>query len=163
LGARFVLSLSSPGFLRGDIGIPAGGIERVMSLFLQMNMADSERMAGVLESIGYSCTEDASDADVLIYNTCSIREKAETKVYSALGRQAKRKRQHGNLKIVVAGCVAKQEGEQLLRRVPEVDLVMGGCPGWWTAGGKSLIGLILVKETIVCNIPSSITSSVRSG
>mmetsp|Transcript_21797 Transcript_21797/g.54947 ORF Transcript_21797/g.54947 Transcript_21797/m.54947 type:complete len:240 (+) Transcript_21797:53-772(+) len=91
----------------------------------QMNMADSERMAGVLESAGYSCTEDAGDADVLIYNTCSIREKAESKVYSALGRQAKRKRQHGGLKIVVAGCVAKQEAEQLLRRVPEVDLVMG--------------------------------------
>lgn len=91
----------------------------------QMNLADSERMAGVLEAKGYSCTEDASDADVLIYNTCSIREKAEMKVYSALGRQAKRKRAQGNLKIVVAGCVAKQEGEQLLRRVPEVDLVMG--------------------------------------
>lgn len=106
--------------------VNAGGKKFHIHTFgCQMNMADSERMAGVLESIGYSCTEDASDADVLIYNTCSIREKAETKVYSALGRQAKRKRQHGNLKIVVAGCVAKQEGEQLLRRVPEVDLVMG--------------------------------------
>lgn len=92
----------------------------------QMNLADSERMAGVLESLGYSCAEEASDADVLIYNTCSIREKAEMKLYSALGRQAKRKRQHmGDLKIVVAGCVAAQEGEALLRRVPELDLVMG--------------------------------------
>ena len=54
---------------------------------LQMNMADSERMAGVLESVGYQCADDASDADVLIYNTCSIRDKAEQKVYSALGRQ----------------------------------------------------------------------------
>ena len=52
-----------------------------------MNMADSERMAGVLESVGYQCADDASDADVLIYNTCSIRDKAEQKVYSALGRQ----------------------------------------------------------------------------
>ncbi|GAB4824102.1 hypothetical protein N2152v2_011148 [Parachlorella kessleri] len=92
----------------------------------QMNLADSERMAGVLESIGYSCAEDPSAADVLIYNTCSIREKAEQKLYSALGKQAKRKRQHmGDLKIVVAGCVAAQEGQELLRRVPEVDLVMG--------------------------------------
>jgi len=57
---------------------------------------------------------------------CSIREKAELKLYSALGKQAKRKRQHmGDLKIVVAGCVAAQEGQTLLRRVPEVDLVMG--------------------------------------
>lgn len=53
----------------------------------QMNLADSERMAGVLESVGYSCANDASDADVLIYNTCSIRDKAEQKVYSALGKQ----------------------------------------------------------------------------
>lgn len=55
--------------------------------FLQMNLADSERMAGVLESVGYECSEDPAKADVLIYNTCSIREKAEVKVYSALGKQ----------------------------------------------------------------------------
>lgn len=92
----------------------------------QMNLADSERMAGALEKAGYQCVLDPSEADVLVYNTCSIREKAEVKVYSALGRQAKRKRARmGDLKIVVAGCVAQQEGEQLLRRVPEVDLVMG--------------------------------------
>lgn len=53
----------------------------------QMNLADSERMAGVLESLGYACAEEANDADVLIYNTCSIREKAENKLYSALGKQ----------------------------------------------------------------------------
>jgi tRNA-2-methylthio-N6-dimethylallyladenosine synthase len=92
----------------------------------QMNSADSERMAGALEASGYKCTTDPSTADVLIYNTCSIRQKAENKVYSALGRQAQRKRQHfKNVKIVVAGCVAQQEGKALLRRVPEVDVVMG--------------------------------------
>ena len=92
----------------------------------QMNMADSERMAGVLEKMGYSNSTDPNDANVLVYNTCSIREKAEVKVYSALGEQAKRKQKEGtDLKVVVAGCVATQEGEQLLRRVPEVDLVMG--------------------------------------
>lgn len=57
----------------------------------QMNLADSERMAGVLEAAGYACAEDANDADVLVYNTCSIRDKAEQKVYSALGRQVRRK------------------------------------------------------------------------
>ncbi|KAL6760225.1 hypothetical protein V8C86DRAFT_2559249 [Haematococcus lacustris] len=92
----------------------------------QMNMADSERMAGCLETAGYECVEDANHADVLIYNTCSIREKAELKVYSALGKQAKRKRTAGTeLKVVVAGCVAQQEGAAMLRRVPEVDIVMG--------------------------------------
>lgn len=57
-----------------------------------MNLADSERMAGVLEDSGYVCAADASEADVIVYNTCSIREKAETKVYSALGRQVRRLR-----------------------------------------------------------------------
>jgi len=91
----------------------------------QMNLSDSERMAGVLETMGYMNTEDPDSADLLVYNTCSIRDKAEQKVYSALGRQAKRKRDDPNLRIVVAGCVAQQEGNTLLRRVPEVDLVMG--------------------------------------
>ncbi|CAL5229412.1 g12733 [Coccomyxa viridis] len=82
-------------------------------------------MAGTLESAGYTCAEDVSDADVIVYNTCSIRDKAEQKVYSAVGKQAKRKRNNmGGLKIVVAGCVAAQEGETLLRRVPELDLVL---------------------------------------
>ena len=56
-----------------------------------MNLADSERMAGVLEAAGYRCAEDASDAHVLVYNTCSIRDKAEQKVYSALGKQVRGK------------------------------------------------------------------------
>ena len=54
-----------------------------------MNLADSERMAGVLEAAGYRCADDASDAQVLVYNTCSIRDKAEQKVYSALGKQVR--------------------------------------------------------------------------
>lgn len=92
----------------------------------QMNSADSERMAGVLETLGYTCVEDQESADVLVFNTCSIREKAEDKVYSALGPSAGRKRRQGmDVKIVVAGCVAQQEGEALLRRVPEIDIVMG--------------------------------------
>ena len=91
----------------------------------QMNKADSERMAGVLENMGYGFTEDPEAADLVLYNTCSIRDNAEHKVYSYLGRQAKRKRDNPNLTIVVAGCVAQQEGAALLRRVPELDLVMG--------------------------------------
>lgn len=103
----------------------AEGTYWIRTFGCQMNLADTERMAGVLETMGYVNTQDPDAADVLVYNTCSIRDKAEQKVYSALGRQAKRKRENPNLKIVVAGCVAQQEGETLLRRVPEVDLVMG--------------------------------------
>ena len=91
----------------------------------QMNKADSERMAGILEARGYAPGQDEHSADLVVYNTCSIRDSAEQKVYSYLGRQAIRKRANPNLILVVAGCVAQQEGESLLRRVPELDLVMG--------------------------------------
>ncbi|MGA0254039.1 MAG: tRNA (N6-isopentenyl adenosine(37)-C2)-methylthiotransferase MiaB, partial [Vulcanococcus sp.] len=91
----------------------------------QMNKADSERMAGILESMGYSEATAELEADLVLYNTCTIRDNAEQKVYSYLGRQAQRKRVNPNLTLVVAGCVAQQEGESLLRRVPELDLVMG--------------------------------------
>ncbi|NJL85598.1 MAG: tRNA (N6-isopentenyl adenosine(37)-C2)-methylthiotransferase MiaB [Leptolyngbyaceae cyanobacterium SM1_1_3] len=91
----------------------------------QMNKADSERMAGVLDDMGFEWTEDANTADLILYNTCTIRDNAEQKVYSYLGRQAKRKHEQPDLTLIVAGCVAQQEGESLLRRVPELDLVMG--------------------------------------
>jgi tRNA-2-methylthio-N6-dimethylallyladenosine synthase len=90
-----------------------------------MNKADSERMAGILEEMGFHWAEDPNQADVILYNTCTIRDNAEQKVYSYLGRQAKRKHEQPDLTLIVAGCVAQQEGEALLRRVPELDLVMG--------------------------------------
>jgi tRNA-2-methylthio-N6-dimethylallyladenosine synthase len=91
----------------------------------QMNKADSERMAGILEAMGFEWADDPNDAKLVLYNTCTIRDNAEQKVYSYLGRQAKRKHAEPDLTLIVAGCVAQQEGEQLLRRVPELDLVMG--------------------------------------
>ncbi|OAB58777.1 tRNA-2-methylthio-N(6)-dimethylallyladenosine synthase MiaB [Phormidium willei BDU 130791] len=91
----------------------------------QMNKADSERMAGILETLNFQSTDDPNSADLVLYNTCTIRDNAEQKVYSYLGRQAKRKQNDPNLILAVAGCVAQQEGESLLRRVPELDLVMG--------------------------------------
>ncbi|HEY9761541.1 MAG TPA: tRNA (N6-isopentenyl adenosine(37)-C2)-methylthiotransferase MiaB [Trichocoleus sp.] len=91
----------------------------------QMNKADSERMAGILDTMGMEWAEDPNQADVILYNTCTIRDNAEQKVYSYLGRQAKRKQEEPGLTLIVAGCVAQQEGESLLRRVPELDLVMG--------------------------------------
>jgi tRNA-2-methylthio-N6-dimethylallyladenosine synthase len=91
----------------------------------QMNKADSERMAGILETLNFEPSDDPNQADLILYNTCTIRDNAEQKVYSYLGRQAKRKHENPDLILVVAGCVAQQEGEALLRRVPELDLVMG--------------------------------------
>lgn len=97
----------------------------IVTFGCQMNKADSERMAGILEEMDFQWTAEPNDADLVLYNTCTIRDNAEQKVYSYLGRQAKRKHQKPDLTLVVAGCVAQQEGEQLLRRVPELDLVMG--------------------------------------
>ena len=111
------LSTTSPAAQRGSYWITTFGC--------QMNKADSERMAGILESMGYSEATAELEADLVLYNTCTIRDNAEQKVYSYLGRQAQRKRVNPNLTLVVAGCVAQQEGESLLRRVPELDLVMG--------------------------------------
>jgi tRNA-2-methylthio-N6-dimethylallyladenosine synthase len=97
----------------------------IITFGCQMNKADSERMAGILETMGFEWTATPDDADLILYNTCTIRDNAEQKVYSYLGRQAKRKQAQPDLTLVVAGCVAQQEGENLLRRVPELDLVMG--------------------------------------
>jgi tRNA-2-methylthio-N6-dimethylallyladenosine synthase len=91
----------------------------------QMNKADSERMAGILETMGFEYEDNAEVADLILYNTCTIRDQAEQKVYSYLGKQAIRKKTNPDLTLIVAGCVAQQEGEALLRRVPELDLVMG--------------------------------------
>lgn len=90
-----------------------------------MNLADSERMAGALDAAGWGWTDDADAASVVIYNTCSIRDKAEQKVYSALGTPAKAKRAGRDVTLVLAGCVGAQEGAALLTRVPELDIVMG--------------------------------------
>uniref|UniRef100_A0A0G4HEZ9 Uncharacterized protein n=1 Tax=Chromera velia CCMP2878 TaxID=1169474 RepID=A0A0G4HEZ9_9ALVE len=97
----------------------------VETMGCQMNKADSERMKGQLESLGFEETEKQGEADVVVLNTCSIRDRAEQKVYSQLGPYAARKRSGEDVALVVAGCVAQQEAESLLRRVPEVDLVMG--------------------------------------
>ena len=93
----------------------------------QMNVHDSERMAGLLEQAGFEPTEDAVDADVVVINTCSVRERAEEKLYTRLGELAQIKTAHGHGPIVaVAGCVAQQEGEAILRRSGGVADVVAG-------------------------------------
>jgi tRNA-2-methylthio-N6-dimethylallyladenosine synthase len=91
----------------------------------QMNEYDSARMADVLAAAAFSATDDPREADLLLMNTCSVREKAQEKVFSLLGewRQLKAERQH--VVIGVGGCVASQEGEAITRRAPFVDLVFG--------------------------------------
>ncbi len=92
----------------------------------QMNEYDSDKMADVLAaSHGLELTDDESEADVILLNTCSIREKAQEKVFSQLGRWKALKKDRPNLVIGVGGCVASQEGEALVKRAPQVDLVFG--------------------------------------
>ena len=91
----------------------------------QMNVYDSERMAEALGGEGYIETKTAEDADMILLNTCHIREKAAEKVYSELGRLKPLKDLNPDLKIGVAGCVAQAEGEEIMRRQPAVDLVVG--------------------------------------
>jgi tRNA-2-methylthio-N6-dimethylallyladenosine synthase len=95
----------------------------------QMNVYDSERMRDVLGPLGYAVTDKPDDADLVILNTCHIREKATEKVYSEVGRlRAHKERRASEGKattIAIAGCVAQAEGEEIIRRAPEVDLVVG--------------------------------------
>ena len=92
----------------------------------QMNEYDSARMGDVLGSAaGLEPTNDPAEADVLLMNTCSVREKAEDKVYSLLGEWRDLKKQKPHVLIGVGGCVASQEGDAITRRAPYVDLVFG--------------------------------------
>ncbi|EED91777.1 hypothetical protein THAPSDRAFT_41246 [Thalassiosira pseudonana CCMP1335] len=113
--------------------IPNAKYYKILTAGCQMNVADSERIMGVLEGeLGLTSLDDTEEntnkqttPDILLLNTCTIRDHAEQKVYDALGPYASLKRDGKPLAIVVAGCVAQQEGEALLRRFPEIDLVLG--------------------------------------
>lgn len=101
----------------------------IKSYGCQMNAYDSDRMKDVLAPLGYEVTENQEDADLIILNTCHIREKAAEKVYSELGRIRERKQEREKegkqTLIAVAGCVAQAEGEEVMRRAPYVDMVFG--------------------------------------
>jgi len=132
-----------------DAGSPAGAGKSfyIETFGCQMNVHDSEKVAGVLLARGYEAAPSAADADLMLYNTCSIREKAAQKVFSRLGewRGAKRKI------IGVLGCLAQQEGEEIFERAPWVSLVCGSASyrklpelvAELEAGGRRVMGLDL--------------------
>jgi tRNA-2-methylthio-N6-dimethylallyladenosine synthase len=91
----------------------------------QMNQYDSERIAQVMGRANYTLTDEPANADLILLNTCSVRDKAEQKVYSALGSWREIKQQKSSVIIGVGGCVAQQEGDRLLKRVAHLDLVFG--------------------------------------
>jgi tRNA-2-methylthio-N6-dimethylallyladenosine synthase len=91
----------------------------------QMNVSDSEKIVALLKGVGYRHTHDSSLADLIILNTCSVRAKAEQKVYSRLGKFKGLKKRNRHLILGIGGCVAQQEGERLLAIVPYLDIVFG--------------------------------------
>jgi tRNA-2-methylthio-N6-dimethylallyladenosine synthase len=107
----------------------------------QMNVYDSTRMVEAMQADGYVTTDKADDADMVLINTCHIREKASEKLFSDLGRLRPLKAAKPDLKITVAGCVAQAEGAEILRRAPQVDVVVGPqsyhrLPDMLRAGGQ---------------------------
>ena len=90
-----------------------------------MNVHDSEKICGILHDSGYQKAEDMKSADVIVLNTCSVREKPEQKIYSELGRIKKIKAQNPHLIVAVCGCVAQQEKEELFKKSPVPDLIIG--------------------------------------
>ena len=98
---------------------------KLVTFGCQANELDSARMAGILARQGYTLTEDEAEADLVILNGCSIREKAEQKLFSRLGTLQALKTKNPRLRLGVAGCLAQREGEALLKRFPYLDLVVG--------------------------------------
>src|ERR687883_978327 len=91
----------------------------------QMNVLDSELVVGSLRRQGYELTHEAADADVILFNTCSVRQHAEDKIYSALGRLRGHKRRHPEKVVGVLGCMAQKDQELIRRRAPHVDIICG--------------------------------------
>lgn len=97
----------------------------IETLGCQMNKSDSEKILGILETVGYSETKNPREAALLMINTCSIRAASEDKAYSHLGVWGKWKRSNSELKIAICGCVAQQTKEEIFRRAPYIDLIFG--------------------------------------
>ena len=104
---------------------PAGRTYQVRTYGCQMNVHDSERLAGLLEAAGYRRAADGADADVVVFNTCAVRENADNKLYGNLSHLAPRKQAEPDMQIAVGGCLAQKDREHLLRKAPWVDVVFG--------------------------------------
>src|SRR5437667_1199295 len=91
----------------------------------QMNVLDSELVVGALRRLGYEITHEARDADLILFNTCSVRQHAEDKIYSALGRLRGHKQAHPEKVIGVLGCMAQKDQDLIKKRAPFVDVICG--------------------------------------
>jgi tRNA-2-methylthio-N6-dimethylallyladenosine synthase len=103
----------------------AGRTYQVRTYGCQMNVHDSERLAGLLEAAGYRRAADGADADVVVFNTCAVRENADNKLYGNLSHLAPRKKADPDMQIAVGGCLAQKDRDAVLRQAPWVDVVFG--------------------------------------
>jgi tRNA-2-methylthio-N6-dimethylallyladenosine synthase len=141
----------------------------------QMNVYDSQRMADVLAAVGFEEAAAPESADLVILNTCHIREKAAEKVYSEVGKlrrlKSEREGQGGSLRIAVAGCVAQAEGEEMVRRAPAVDLVfgpqtyhrLGQFMAMLDAGQRQLVETALPTEAKFAHLDAAAAAAPRAG
>ncbi len=118
----------------------------------QMNELDSELVAGQLRALGYSFTTDPERADVVLYNTCSVRERAEQKVWSRLGELRVRKAEQPGLVVGVLGCLAERDGVDLIKRMPVVDIMCG--PGELDKLPSLLDNAVRTRESFVADSPA---------
>jgi len=118
----------------------------------QMNELDSELVAGSLSALGYRFTGDSDEADIVLYNTCSVRERAEQKVWSRLGEMKIRKNDQPGLVVGVLGCMAERDGEDLIARMPVVDLMCG--PSELDKLPELLDNAVRTKTSLAVNDPA---------
>lgn len=114
--------------VRADSETPAGVAVRtyqVRTYGCQMNVHDSERLSGLLEAAGYARAADGQDADIVVFNTCAVRENADNKLYGNLSHLAPRKAGDPNMQIAVGGCLAQKDRDTVLKKAPWVDVVFG--------------------------------------
>ncbi|MBL4697491.1 MAG: hypothetical protein JKX70_01515, partial [Phycisphaerales bacterium] len=119
----------------------------------QMNELDSELVAGSLGALGYRFTSDSDKADIVLYNTCSVRERAEQKVWSRLGEMRKRKLKQPDLVVGVLGCMAERDGKDLIARMPVVDVMCG--PSELDKLPELVDNAVRTKTSLAVNDPES--------
>ena len=140
---------------------------KILTYGCQMNVADSERMAGQLKKIGYTSTEDFSDADLILINTCCVRAAAEDKVYGKIGEIKNFKRQKPSMIFGITGCMAQKEGENLIRRAPHIDFVLGtgqaGELAHVVEGLETLRGHVVNTSNVSGKIDIEKISPIRGG
>src|SRR5919202_1828732 len=107
------------------VGVPAPKSYEIRTYGCQMNVHDSERLSGLLEEAGYVRAEQPDAADVVVFNTCAVRENADNRLYGNLGHLAPVKARREGMQIAVGGCLAQKDRHEIVRRAPWVDVVFG--------------------------------------